>query len=242
MTEARATRIAIAFAKQAATVPRSHLCDVCVDVLNVSGAGITLMSRRHSGPVCSSNERTGLLEELQFSLGEGPCRDAFDSGAPVREPDLRHPLLDRWPNYSSPALAIGARGVFAFPLTVGTGRIGVLTLYQEHGGSLTADQNTDSLIMAEVLAATMLSVQSRSEPGVLSDELNDDTTHRAEVHQATGILAVQLHIDVFEALLRLRAYAFAADRRVADVADDIVEGRLRLDDDATGIQPTKDKT
>ena len=231
MSAERATRIAVAFARQAAAMPPSRLCSACVDVLEVSGAGITLMSSRYSGPVCSSNEQTGLLEDLQFSLGEGPCRDAYTSGAPVSEPDLRNSLVVRWPNYTSPALAIGARGVFAFPLHAGVGRIGVLTLYQKDAGALSAEQMADSLVLASVLAATMLTVQSRNDPDVLADELTDDSSHRAEVHQATGVVAMQLGIDVSEALLRIRAHAFATERRIAAVADDIVARRLRLDDD-----------
>ena len=231
VTEARATRIAVAFARQAAAVPPSRLCSACVDVLKVSGAGITLMSRRHSGPVCASNKRSGLLEELQFSLGEGPCRDAYASGAEVSEPDLSKSRVARWPNYTSPALAIGARGVFAFPLQVGVGCIGVLTLYQDDAGPLSDEQTADSLVLAKVLAETVIGVQSRNDPEVLADELTDDSSHRAQVHQATGIVAVQLGIDVSEALVRMRGHAFATDRRISDSADDIVAHRLRLTDD-----------
>ena len=72
MSDRRAIRIAVAFARQAASVPAARLCGACVDVLHVAGAGITLMSGTNVGPVCSSNERTRLLENLQFSLGEGP--------------------------------------------------------------------------------------------------------------------------------------------------------------------------
>ena len=228
----------MAFARQAASVPPRRLCAACVDVLGVSGAGITLMSGRNSGPVCASDTRTGLLEELQFSLGEGPCQDAFRSGSPISEPDLRSSHIDRWPNYTSPALAIGARGVFAFPLIAGASRIGVLTLYQEDAGALSDEQTADSVMMADLLAQTMLSVQARADPEVLADSLTDESAHRAEVHQATGIVAVQLGVDTAEALVRIRAHAFAVDRRIAEVADDIVAGRVRLDDDgvAGGLQ------
>jgi ANTAR domain len=52
--------------------------------------------------------------------------------------------------------------------------------------------------------------------------------HRAEIDQATGMLTEQLEARIAEALLRLRAYAYAHDRRLADVADDFVARRLRL--------------
>jgi hypothetical protein len=226
----RAVRIAVAFARQTAAAPPARLCGACVEVLGVSGAGVTLMSGRHSGPVCSSNDRAEVLEELQFALGEGPCQDAFARREPVAEPDLgRAP--DRWPNFTPPALEVGARGVFAFPLQAGRRPIGVLTLYQDLAGDLTDEQAVDSLAVADVLAQTMLTIHSLNDPDVLADELSDAGTHRAEVHQASGMVAVQLGIGVAEALVRLRAHAFATDRAVAAVADDIVARRLRLGDD-----------
>jgi len=56
----------------------------------------------------------------------------------------------------------------------------------------------------------------------------DLALHRAEIDQATGMLTVQLGVPAAEAFARLRAYAYARDRRLADVAGDIVARRLRL--------------
>jgi len=65
------------------------LCEVCVHVLQMSGAGIMLMSGDSPhGSVCSSNAVSALLEELQFTLGEGPCVDAYGEDRPVLEPNL----------------------------------------------------------------------------------------------------------------------------------------------------------
>ena len=233
VSDERAVRIGVAFARQASQAPAARLCSACVEILDVSGAGVTIMSGTHSGPVCSSDARMGRLEDLQFSLGEGPCRDAFDTGRPVTEPDLEHRHAGRWPNYTQPAVELGACGVFAFPLSVGSARIGVLTLYQDAAGSLSDEQTADSLVVADVLAQTMMTIQARSNPPLLSNDLTDANAHRAEVHQASGILAVQLDINVAEALARIRAHAFATDQSVADVAQQIVAHELWLNDDRT---------
>lgn len=189
------------------------------------------MSGANSGPVCSSDARMSRLEDLQFSLGEGPGRDAFEFGEPVAEPDLANGLGDRWPQFSRSALEIGARGVFAFPLRVGRKRIGVLTLYQDTAGPLTVDQTADSLVVAEVLAQTMVSIQPRDKPPILATELSDTSAHRAEVHQASGMVSIQLGIPVDDALARIRAHAFATDQSVAAVAQQVVARSLRLGDD-----------
>jgi len=231
VSDERAVRIGVAFARQASGTPASRLCSACVEILDVSGAGVTIMSGFNSGPVCSSDERMGRLEDLQFSLGEGPCRDAYDTRRPVNEPDLEHRSPDRWPHYTRSALEMGARGVFAFPITIGTGRIGVLTLYQDSAGPLTVSQTADSVVVADVLAQTIVSIQARSATPVLARELSDAGAYRAEVHQASGMLSVQLGVGVDEALARIRAHAYATNQSAASVAQQVVARTLRLGGD-----------
>jgi hypothetical protein len=231
MTEERAVRIGVAFARQAASGRSGRLCRACVDVLEVSGAGVTIMSGRNCGPVCSSNELVGQLEDLQFALGEGPCRDAFTSGLSVSEPDLAMCSLSTWPHYTRRAFDLGARAVFAVPLRLDTDPIGVLTLYQDAIGPLSVEQTADSVVVAAVLAHTISSIQATSTPPLLASELSDANAHRAEVHQASGMTAIQLEIDVGAALVRMRAHAYASDQSVAFVAQEIVAHRLRLSDD-----------
>lgn len=230
--EARASRVAALFADRTAAHPPRSLCNTSVTALQVSSAGLTLMSGDHSGPVCASDVRAGVLDELQFALGEGPCPDAYQSRAPVFEPDLENASAERWPQFTPPAVESGTRGVFAFPLHSGASCIGVLTLYQDTAGDLSPDQAADGPLVADALVRSMLTIQSAGGPDSLASELIDVDAHRAEVHQATGMLAVQLGIAVPDAAVRLRAFAWASDRSVADVARDIVDRRVRLADDS----------
>ena len=231
MSDDQAVRVAVAFARQASAAPAARMCGACVEILEVSGVGVTIMSGTNSGPVCASDDRMSQLEDLQFSLGEGPCRDAFNIGQPIIEPDLNRPVPGRWPHYTLAALQIGARGVFAFPLTIGTTRVGVLTLYQDRPGPLTIVQTADSLVVADVIARTMVSIQADSDLLLLAGELSDEHAHRAEVHQASGMTSVQLGISTAEALLRIKAHAFATSQSVGSVAEQIVARTLRLGDD-----------
>ena len=91
--------------------------------------------------------------------------------------------------------------------------IGVLTLYRDTAGRLTDEQTADSIVVADLLARTMLERQSRGSPGTLADDIGGSNAHRAEVHQASGMIAVQLGVDVSEALVRLRAHAYATNGR-----------------------------
>src|ERR1700678_848503 len=119
----------------------------------MSGAGIMLMSDDiPAGSVCTSNAVSMVIEELQFTLGEGPCVDAYNHRRVVLEPDLAAPATPRWLAFSPPALDVGVRAVFGFPLQVGAVRLGALNLYRDRAGALSDDQHADALVLADVAA------------------------------------------------------------------------------------------
>jgi hypothetical protein len=199
------------------------------DILDMSGAGVMLMSGDvPSGSVCSSDDVSELIEELQYTFGEGPCVDAYNHQRPVLEPDLADPSEPRWIAFTSQAVAAGVRAVFGFPLQIGSVHLGALNLYRDQPGPMTDDQHADALVVSEVTARAVLDMQAQACPGAIAAELSD-ADFRFVVHQASGMVSVQLGISLAEALIRLRAYAFASDRSLTDVAEDVVARRLRLD-------------
>ena len=208
-----------------------QLCVACADVMEMTGAGIRLMDGDlPQGSVCTSDAVSALIEELQYTLGEGPCVDAYLQQRPVVEPDLADPVIPRWMAFTAPALKAGARAVFGFPLNVGGVRLGALNLYRDGPGSLTEGQYADALVLAGVAARAVIAMQAGAPPGEIGTELETGTNFQFVVHQASGMVAIQLGVTVAEALVRLRAYAFAHDELVADVAKSVVERRLRFDD------------
>lgn len=208
---------------------RPRLCEVCAEVTGMTGAGIMLMSGGVArGSVCSSNEVSALIEDLQYTLGEGPCVDAYGRNRPVLEPDLAEAGVRRWVAFTPQAMEAGARAVFGFPLALGAIRIGALNLYRDHAGPLDDDQHADALVMAGVAARAVVAMQAEAMPGMLGPELEAGSDFRFVVHQASGMLSAQLEVSVAEALVRLRAHAFAHDRPLDEVARDVVARRLRF--------------
>lgn len=206
-----------------------RLCATCVEVLGVAGAGIMLMSEgEHRGTLGVSNAVISVVEELQFTLGEGPCIDAYNTTLPVFEPDLGEPAVNRWPAFSGPAVDAGVGAVFGFPLRAGAANLGALDLYLADPADLLPHQVDDATVMAEVISATVLSLQADAAPGTLAPELRAGLAHRSGVHQASGMVSAQLDIDVADALTRIRAHAYTTNRPINDVARDIVARRLRL--------------
>jgi GAF domain-containing protein len=207
-----------------------RLCQVCADVAAMSGAGIMLMSGDvPGGSVCTTNEVSTLIEELQYTLGEGPCVDAYRQDRPVLEPELADPGTPRWFAFTPPAVEAGVRAIFGFPLQVGAVRLGALNLYRDRPGPLSEDQYANALVLADVAARAVLGMQAQAPPGALAPELEVGANLRLVVHQASGMVAAQLGVSVGEALIRLRAYAFAHDRLVTEVAEEVVGRRLRFD-------------
>jgi hypothetical protein len=206
------------------------LCRATTEIVGVSGAGITLMSRDVAqGSVCSTDAVSALIEDLQFSLGEGPCVDAYRTEDVVAEPDLADPVTARWPAFTPAVVQAGARAVFGFPLRIGSVRLGALDLYRDTKGQLTDEQHADGLAIANVAAVCVLDGQAGVPAGSLAMEMDTDSNFHFIVHNAAGIVSVQLGISVTDALIRLRAYSFSRERPLGDVARDVVDRTLHLE-------------
>ncbi len=207
----------------------ARLCRGCVKIVGVDGAGIMLMSGDvPRGSLCTTNAVSHLIEELQYTLGEGPCVDAYRQDKVVAEPDLADPVTSRWVAFTPPALAAGVRAVFGFPMRSGMVRLGALNLYRDWSGALTDGQHADALVLADVAARWVLETQAGAAPDAVAHELETSADFHFAVHNAAGIVSVQQGISVTEAFIRLRAYAFSGDRLLADVAEDVIAHRLRL--------------
>ena len=215
-----------------------RLGEVCVEVTGASGAGVMLMSGdiRH-GSVITTDAVSTLIEDLQFTLGEGPCVDAYRQDLPVLEPDLVRPATVRWVAFTPPAIEAGARAVFGFPLQVGTVRLGALNLYCDRPHALSDDQFADALVMAGLTAQALLIMQAKAPPGQLDAELDAASDLRLVVQQASGMVAVQSGISVAQALIRLRGQAFAEGRPLDDIAQAVVDRQLRFDPESDGTNP-----
>ncbi|WP_369138906.1 GAF domain-containing protein [Modestobacter versicolor] len=217
-----------------------HLVEGCRNATTVSGVGLAVMSAAAVGSVLAATEGLArAMEDLQFLLGEGPCVDAVASRRPVLVPDLTRQAGARWPAFSAGAVDRGVVASFAFPLHVGAVTIGVLDLYEESRGPLDDFQLSTALAYADAATAVLLHLQygrlEDVEGGArATSPLAEVVDRRAVVHQATGMISVQLDVGLAAALLRLRAHAFATDRSVLELAGDVVARRLRFDHSAAG--------
>ncbi len=203
-----------------------RVCAAAVELLGVTGAGVTLMAKSHLGAVWASDPLAQTAEDVQFSLGEGPALDAHFLGSPSMEPELAE-TSGRWPFFSPKVYEMGVRAVFSFPLQVGVIHLGALNLIRTESGMLAAGRLADALILADVATMHLIDLQAE---GSLHWPMSDRFAERARVHQATGMVAAQIGSDMTTALARLRGHAFASDVDLFQVAEEVIARRLRLAD------------
>ncbi len=208
------------------------LCQACARTVPMTGAAMVLKSVAGlDRMVGATSGMADTMEGLQFEFGEGPGVDAVRQDGPVLVSTLDG-ALRRWPLYTPAALDAGVRAAFAFPLQVGGIRLGVLDLYRDEPGSLFDGVLFEALAYAQAATAVLLHLQALSGgTDSLHPQLTGFAADRAEIHQATGMISAQAEVTLVEALLLLRARAFAADRSMLSLSQDIIARRLRFDPD-----------
>lgn len=209
-----------------------RICQLCVDTLAVTGAGIAMVTAAgHRGVVCATDDVSATIEDLQLTLGEGPCVDAAATGSPVLLSDLaRSPdvAVERWPAFMEGAATAGVEAVFAFPLRVGAISVGVLDLYRDQPGELSTEELAGALVAADAAALALLHLDVDA-ADAFADDHDSRASYQLQVHQATGMVTAQTGVTVDQAFLMLRARAFADGRPLAELATDVVARRVRFD-------------
>ena len=204
------------------------ISQACVELLPITGASVVLNAQHRSQSVASAFDgRAGAVQDLEFTLGEGPVVDACADGSPVLVDDVRAAAA-RWPQFAPAMEKLGVRALYAFPLQRGTVKLGALLFYRDQAGALSSDELGTAGLVATLVTELVLELQAQAASESLAWGL-DLSDYRAVVHQATGMVSVQLNCGGEEALVRIRGFAFGADRPLDDVVNEVVAGRLRFD-------------
>jgi hypothetical protein len=219
------------------------LCDQLVESTSLDGAAVAILtgSRHLRELVYASDTVARQLDELQFTLGEGPCLDAFFQNWPQLWAHLDTTLaVDAlWPGFAVEAVQLGAHAVFAFPVPDHSGPLGVLEVYRNTPGELRPGEAEYAISCAAAIGDTLLrnwTPDHAAHPNTAIDAIDRaeatgvDPYTRTAVHIAAGITAVQLNTSPHDGLDLIRAYAYAQQRSTTTVAGDIIGRRLSLRD------------
>jgi len=204
-----------------------HAVTACGEAIG-GGAALSMSSGGGSHePVFATDSRSDELEDLQATLGQGPSADVIGGDGPVLEGELTGAgALARWPEFAPAAVARGVAAVFAVPVGVGAARLGALGLYRDWPGPLSQDQADALLLYADAVLMLALDERGGLAPGAVDLLDAGFTERRAEIHQAVGMISVQLGVSLTDALVALRARAYSEGQTIAQVAADVIARRL----------------
>ncbi len=202
------------------------LVDRSVELLDASAAGILLVE---SGGglrlMASTSEAIELVELFQLQNHEGPCLDCYRSGQPVIAHDLAA-VAERWPQFVPFAVDSGFRAAHALPLRLRRRVLGALNLFRAEPGPLGPADVIAGQALADVATIALLQSRAIREANVVADQLQQALQSRVAIEQAKGMIAEQAGVSMGDAFSRLRGHARGEQRLLADVAEDVVHGRL----------------
>jgi hypothetical protein len=198
----------------------------CCRATGLDGAGVSIVDWEGTRePLYASDEVATVIERLQLTLGEGPCVDSSVMGTPVLVADLTDPgdvVASRWPVFRNEATRVGARAIFAFPIRIGAIWLGAVDFYRQSPGPMSRLELSGALSSVEEVGLAVLET-----PNHYGDPEAPITTNMM-VHQAAGMVMSQLGSSIEEAMVRLRATAFAEGLTINQLAADVVNDRRRI--------------
>ncbi|MGA8331774.1 MAG: GAF domain-containing protein [Mycobacterium sp.] len=221
------------------------ICEAAMRRARADGAALAVLSRSALSRelIYATDSLAQQLDELQYTIGEGPCFDAYLDDRPQFHPELTSiAQTSRWPTFAADATQLGARALFAFPVPDGQRPVGVLELYRRRVGNLDAAECTSVVTYTAMIGQRLLSnwehhvvrfggveraLDAAATAGVALSEAANPFT-RTQIHIAGGMVAIQLGVDADEGVDRLRAYSYASGRRLSSIAADIIARRLTL--------------
>jgi GAF domain-containing protein len=196
-----------------------------VEILRAAAAGVMLADGRGGlRLIASSDERMRLLELFELQGAQGPCLDAYSSGRTVQAnaADSRA----RWPAFAPEASDAGFQLMCAVPLRVRTDVIGALNLFRRDDEPFTGAEIEIAQAMAEMAAIGLIQERAARERNLLTSQLQAALNSRVIIEQAKGMIAEYLTMTVDDAFDLLRSYAHYHNRRLSEVASDVVDRRI----------------
>jgi GAF domain-containing protein len=204
------------------------LADRCVEVLDVSAAGLMLVAPAGElRAVASSSEAMRVVELFELQSQEGPCLDCYKTREPVLNQHLRD-IEDRWPNFGPVALQAGFCSVHALPMRMRGNVIGALNLFRAERGELQEADIVTGQALADVATITILQHRAVLESRLVNAQLSHALNSRVIIEQAKGVLAERDGLTMEEAFSSMRNHARSHNLKLVDVAEGVVNGTISV--------------
>jgi GAF domain-containing protein len=189
------------------------------------GAGLTLLEADRSDTIVKSEPFVEEIDDIQYSLGEGPCISAANTGDVMRSGSLGGDT--RWPRFGPRAGRLGVHSVLSLPLATPDGVLGAMNVYAH--GKDAFDDRAERLgrLFSVPAAIAVQNAQILAQAQRLVGRLQAALTSRAGIDQAIGILMARSGITADEAFDRLRSLSQHEHTKLSAIANGIVDAAVR---------------
>jgi GAF domain-containing protein len=195
-------------------------------VVGVDGTGLTL-AHEDGRPrwVAVSDAAMELLEQVQHDFGEGPCVAAYVEDRVVAVQDLRSELV--WDRIAAVVGQLQVRGVLSVPVRLADQPVGTLDVYVTQPRAWTAAEVEALGALAVVTAELVSTGVELANREVEVAQLRQALASRVWIEQAKGVLAATRGVGPDQAFQQLRRRARSSSRRLADLAQEVVQAAQR---------------
>jgi GAF domain-containing protein len=200
-------------------------------VYGADGAGVTWVVEGRPTTVTAAGDFVRRIDEIQYTLGEGPCLESYSTQQMVLCEDLVHET--RWPRFKAAALGHGLRGMVAAPLSVRSTHFGALNIYALQARVLDDTAIETAALFAEQASIVLANADAFTRARQAALNLGEALTSRAVIDMAKGIVMAREHCTAEEAFDHLRAMSQTRHRKLREIAADLVDSVSRQDDPAS---------
>jgi len=194
------------------------------------GAGVTLLRVDRAENLVevlgASAPFVAEIDEIQYvSLKEGPCITAALERRTVRSGSLGGEKM--WPRFGPRVGRLGVHSALSLPLLLSGQAIGAINVYA-HGKDV-FDEHAAELgeLFAKPAAVAVHNAQVLAHAVTLAAQLQTALSTRPVIDQAIGLIRGRSGRSAEEAFTQLRAISQAEHRKLADVAQHIVDEAAR---------------
>ena len=190
-------------------------------LLGADATGVTLLDDGRPKTFAYTAEEAPEVDHLQYAEGEGPCLEAYKQKKVIRVDSNR--TEERWPAFTARAAEKGMLSSLSVPLVVDNRGIGALNFYARAEHAFSAEDEEVGMAFAEHAAVIMANAQAYWGARDHIRNLDEAMRSRAVIEQAKGILMARSNLDPDEAFDILRRVSQRENRKLRDVATELVE-------------------
>jgi transcriptional regulator with GAF, ATPase, and Fis domain len=199
-----------------------ELAELGEEALGADMSGLTVRDERgRATTVVYTDRMVPAIDQVQYDADRGPCLDASRTHTIFEIEDMRHD--GRWPEFASAALEHGMHSSLSLPVVAANNGIGALNFYDHRVAFFDAEKRELGRLLAGQCAIVSLYWHHRDQATNLAAAMES----RETIEQAKGVLMATTGCSADEAFVLLRQQSQHENRKLRDIAEEIVSRQKR---------------